>query len=120
MAHPPRQSRDGVPALGGRVLGEFTASHGGGDADPARGPAVPTGPPVMAPGEAVWAVVCATLVRDTQAMLPDPDEEPTPEDDDEPEDEPQDKPDDESEDKPDDEPGTLYFGQGDGWTARSC
>jgi hypothetical protein len=60
--------------------------------------------------------VCATLVRDIQAKMP--------EDDDEPDDEPEDKPDDdEPEDKPDDEseddPDTLYFGQKDGWPARS-
>src|SRR5262247_1736937 len=111
MAHPPRQSRDGVPALGD---GSWANSrrHKGSDPDPARGPAVPTPLPVMAPGETVWAIVCATLVRDTQVMLPEPDDEPTPEDDDEPEDEedePEDKPDDESEDEPEDEPDTLYF-----------
>ena len=80
---------------------------------------MPTRLPVMAPGEAVWAIVCATLVRDTQAMLPEPDDEPTPEDDDEPEDEPEHEPEDESDDddEPEDEPGTLYFGQEDGWTA---
>src|SRR5262249_12677047 len=72
--------------------------------DAARGPAVPTRPPVMVRGEAVWPVVCATLVRDIQAKMP--------EDDDEPDDEPEDKPDDESED----DPGTLYFGQEDGRT----
>ena len=69
---------------------------------------MPTRPPVMVRGEAVWPVVCATLVRDIQAKMP--------EDDDEPDDEPEDKPDDESED----DPGTLYFGQKDGWPARSC
>src|SRR5262245_61291732 len=120
MAHPPRQSRDGVPA-GSRANSRHRT---GGDPDPARGPAVPTGAPVMVPGEAMWAIVCATLVRDTQAMLPEPDDEPTREDDDEPDDEPEDKPDDkpddESEDESEDEPGTLYFGQEDGWTARSC
>jgi hypothetical protein len=42
--------------------------------------------------------------------------EPDPEDDDEPDDESEDKPDDESEE----DPGTLYFGQADGWTGRSC
>ena len=64
---------------------------------------MPTHPPVMVRGEAVWPVVCATLVRDIQAKMP--------EDDDEPDDEPEDQPDDESED----DPGTLYFGQKDGW-----
>src|SRR5262245_20372160 len=104
MAHPPRQSRDGGPSLGGRVLGEFMASHGG-DPDPARGPPVPTGPPVMVRGEAVWAIVCAALSSDALAKMPEPDDEPTPEDDDEPDDEPKDEPDEESEE----EPGTLYF-----------
>jgi hypothetical protein len=66
----------------------------------------------MVRGEAGWTVVCAALVRDIQAKMPEPDDEPKPEDDDEPED----KPDDESAD----DPGTLYFGQKDGWTARSC
>ena len=78
------------------------------DPDPARGPAVPTRPPVMVRGEAVWPVACATLVRDIQAKMS--------EDDDEPDDEPEDKPD----DKPGDDPGTLYFGQKEGWPARSC
>jgi hypothetical protein len=66
----------------------------------------------MVRGEAVWPVVCATLVRDIQGKMP--------EDDDEPDDEPEDKPDDESEDESEDDPGTLYFGQKDGWPARSC
>jgi hypothetical protein len=66
----------------------------------------------MVRGEAEWAVACATLSRDTLAKMPEPD----PEDDDEPDDEPEDKPDDESED----DPGTLYFGQADGWMGRSC
>ena len=52
--------------------------------------------------------MCATLVRDIQAKMP--------EDDDEPDDEPKDEPEDES----GDEPGTLYFGHGDGWMARFC
>jgi hypothetical protein len=32
------------------------------------------------------------------------------------------EPDDERDDEPepDDEPGTLYFGEDDGWTARTC
>ena len=71
---------------------------------------MPPRPPVMVRGAAVWAVVCATLVRDIQAKMPEPDDEP--EDDDEPDDEP--------EDRPEDDPGTLYFGQKAGWTARSC
>jgi hypothetical protein len=70
----------------------------------------------MVRGEAVWAIACATLSSDALAKMPEPDDEPTPEDDDEPDDGPKDEPDDESED----EPGTLYFGQEDGWTARSC
>jgi len=65
---------------------------------------VPTRLPVMVRGEAVWPVVCATLVCDIQAKMP--------EDDDEPDDEP--------EDKSEDDPGTLYFRQKDGWPARSC
>ena len=68
---------------------------------------MPTRLPVMVRGEAVWPVVCATLVRDIQAKMP--------EDDDEPDDEPEDKPDDESQDESEDDPGTLYFGQKDGW-----
>ena len=103
----PDSPRDRIPALGGRVLGACTASQGG-DPEPARGPAVPTRPPVMVRGEAVWPVVCATRVRDIQAKMP--------EDDDEPDDEPKDEPEDES----GDEPGTLYFGHGDGWMARFC
>jgi hypothetical protein len=74
-------------------------------------------------GEDGWAVVCAELVRAARAMLLDdpepedePDDEPKPKPDDEPE--PDDERDDEPE--PDDEPGTLYFGEDDGWTARSC
>jgi hypothetical protein len=66
----------------------------------------------MVRGEAVWAVAYATLSSDALAKMPEPEDEPTPEDDDEPKDEP--------DDKPEDEPGTLYFGQEDGWTARSC
>ena len=65
---------------------------------------MPTRLPVMVRGEAVWPVVCATLVRDIQAKMPEDDAEP------------EDKPDDESED----DPGTLYFGQKEGWPARSC
>src|SRR5262245_12773465 len=97
MAQPPPQSRDGVPALGDGSWAN-SGRRNGSEPDPARGTAVPTRLPVMAPGEAVWAIECATLVRDTQAMLPEPDDEPTPEDDDEPEDEPEHEPDDESED----------------------
>ena len=78
---------------------------------------MPTGPPVMVRGEAVWAIVCATLRSDARAKMPEPDDEPTPEDDDESDDEPKDDRDDESEDERDDEsedePGTLYFGQDD-------
>ena len=54
------------------------------------------------------------LVRNTQAMVPEPNDDPKP--DDEPDDETDDEPDEER----DDEPGTLYFGEDDGWTARSC
>jgi hypothetical protein len=49
-----------------------------------------------------------------RAERPNPDEEP----DDETDDEPEDDPDDERDDEP--EPGTLYFGEDDGWTAQSC
>ena len=55
-------------------------------------------------------------VRNTQAMLPAPDDEP--ESDDEADDEPKPKPHDESDDEPDgepdDDPRTLYFGEDDG------
>jgi hypothetical protein len=47
-------------------------------------------------------------VRNTQAMVPEPNDDPKPDD----------EPDDERDDEP--EPGTLYFGEDDGWTARSC
>ena len=103
-----------IPTLPGRVPalrdGAWTNSwhRTVADPDPARGPSVPTRLPVMVRGEAVWPVVCATLVRDIQAKMP--------QDDDEPDDEPEDQPDDESED----DPGTLYFGQKEGWPARSC
>jgi hypothetical protein len=74
---------------------------------------VPTLTRVMVLGEDVWPVVRA-LVRDSQAMLPAPDDEP--ESDDEPDDEPTPKPhdesNDESDDEPDDDPETLYFGEG--------
>jgi hypothetical protein len=62
--------------------------------------------------EIEWVVACAALSRDILAKMPEPD----PEDDDEPDDESEDKPDDESKE----DPGTLYFGQADGWTGRSC
>ena len=78
---------------------------------------MPTCTPVMVLGEEVWPVVRAALVRDAQAMLPAPDDEP--ERDDESDDEPTPKPHDGSDDEPDDDPGTLYFGREDGWTARS-
>jgi hypothetical protein len=45
-------------------------------------------------------------------MVPEPDDDPKPDD----------EPDEERDDKPDDdepEPGTLYFGEEDGWTAQS-
>jgi hypothetical protein len=48
---------------------------------------------------------------------PKPDDEPDDETDDEPDEERDDEPDDEGDDEP--EPGTLYFGENDGWTARS-
>jgi hypothetical protein len=54
-------------------------------------------------------------VRNTQAMVPEPNDDPKP--DDEPDEEPDDEPDEERDDEP--EPGTLYFGEDDGWTARS-
>jgi hypothetical protein len=52
------------------------------------------------------------LVRNTQAIVPEPNDDPKPDD------EPDDEPDEERDDEP--EPGTLYFGEDDGWTARSC
>ena len=55
------------------------------------------------------------LVRNPQAMVPEPNDDPKP--DDEPDDETDDKPDDEGDDEP--EPGTLYFGEDGGWTAQS-
>jgi hypothetical protein len=59
-------------------------------------------------------------VRHTQAMVPEPNDDPNPDEepDDETDDEPEDDPDDERDDEP--EPGTLYFGEDDGWTAQSC
>jgi hypothetical protein len=78
---------------------------------------VPTLTAVVLLGEDGWAVVRAKLVRAAQAILLD-DPEPEDEPDDEPKPMPHDEPEDEPE--PDDEPGTLYFGQDDGWTARSC
>ena len=48
---------------------------------------------------------------------PKPDDEPDDETDDEPDEERDDEPDDEGDDEP--EPGTLYFGEADGWTAQS-
>ena len=48
---------------------------------------------------------------------PKPDDEPDDETDDDPDDERDDEPDNEGDDEP--EPGTLYFGENDGWTARS-
>ena len=104
-------------------MDEFGASHGG--LSCSRGPAESIRrTPLMVPGETVWAVVCATFVRDAQAMLPAPHDKPTPEPDDDleddPEDEPKDQPDDEPGDDPRDEPDTLYFGREDGCTARCC
>ena len=100
-------------------MDEFGASHGEWSCSScSRGPAESIRTPVMEPGKAVWALVCATFVRDGQAMLPEPHDKPTPEpgDDleDDPENEPKDQPDDELEDDPRDEPDTLYFGREDG------
>ena len=50
--------------------------------------------------------------------VPKPDDEPDDETDDEADEERDDEPDNEGDDEP--EPGTLYFGENDGWTARSC
>ena len=47
-------------------------------------------------------------IRNTQAMVPEPNDDPKPDD----------EPDDERDDEP--EPGTLYFGEDDGWTGQSC
>ena len=61
-------------------------------------------------------------VRNTQAMVPEPNDDPKP--DDEPDEERDDEPERETtsrtrnDDEP--EPGTLYFGEDDGWTAQSC
>jgi outer membrane biosynthesis protein TonB len=60
------------------------------------------------------------LLRNTQAMVPEPNDAPKPdnEPDDEPDEEPDDEPDEEPDDEPDEErddepePGTLYFGGG--------
>jgi hypothetical protein len=79
---------------------------------------VPTHTAVMLLADDVWAVVCAKLVRAAQAMLLD-DPEPEDEPDDEPKPKPDDEPESEDEPEPDGEPGTLYFGEDDGWTARS-
>jgi hypothetical protein len=57
-------------------------------------------------------------------MVPEPNDDPKPYDepddetDDEPDEEPDDEPDDERDDEP--EPGTLYFGEDDGWTAQTA
>jgi hypothetical protein len=55
--------------------------------------------------------------RNTQAMVPKPDDDPKLDDetDDEPDEEPDEEPDDEGDDEP--EPGTLYFGEDD---SRGC
>ena len=63
-------------------------------------------------------------VRNTQAMVPEPNDDPKPdnEPDDETDDEKDEEPDDESDDERDEEPapGTLYFGEDGGRTALSC
>ena len=103
------------------AMDKFGALHGGWSCSCSRGPeSIRT--PVMVPGEAVWAVGCATFVRDAQAMLPDPHDKPTPEPDDDLEDDPENESKDEPEDEddPQDEPDTLYFGREDGCTARCC
>jgi hypothetical protein len=46
-------------------------------------------------------------VRNTQAMVPEPNDDPKPDD----------EPGEERDDEP--EPGTLHFGEDDGWAARS-
>jgi hypothetical protein len=58
----------------------------------------------------------AEPVRNTQVMVPGPNDDPKP--DDEPDEETDDEPDEERDDEP--EPGTLYFGEDDGWTGQSC
>src|SRR5262245_12978505 len=125
MAHRPRRARDASRRSWGDGYGRIRClAQGGWSCSCSRGPADSIRTPVMVPGEAVWAVVCATFVRDAHAMLPEPDHKPTPEPDDdledEPEDEPKDQPDDELEDDPRDEPDTLYFRREDGCTARCC
>jgi hypothetical protein len=59
-----------------------------------------------------WRAWEDELVRNAQAMVPEPNDDPKPDD------EPDDEPDEERDDKP--EPGTLHFGEEDGWTALSC
>jgi hypothetical protein len=61
-------------------------------------------------------------VRDTQAMVPEPNDDPKPDDepDEETDDEPDEETDEEPNDQPDNDPGTLYFGEDDGWTRQSC
>ena len=86
-------------------MDKFAALHGGWSRSCSRGPAESIRTPVMVPDEAVWAVVCATFVRDAQAILPDPHDKPTPDPDDDLEDDP--------ENEPKDEPDTLYFGRDD-------
>ena len=81
---------------------------------------MPTRLSVMLRGEAVRTVVCSTLVHDPQSMLPEPEDESDDEPEDEPDDEPEDEPDEEPDDEPEDDPRTLYFGQEEGWTGRSC
>ena len=104
------------------AMDKFGALHAGFSRSCCRGPAESIRTPAMVPGEAVWAVGCATFVRDAQAMLPDPHDKPTPEPDDELEDDPENESKDEpeDEDEPQDKPDTLYFGREDGCTARSC
>src|SRR5262249_37559106 len=118
MAHRPRRARDASRRSWGDGYGRIRClAQGGWSCSCFRGPAASS-------RHAVWAVVCATSVRDAHAMLPEPDHKPTPEPDDDleddPEDEPKDQPDDELEDDPRDEPDTLYFRREDGCTARCC
>ena len=106
------------------AMDKLGALHAGFSRSCSRGPAESIRAPAMVPGEAVWAVGCATFVRNPQGMLPEPHDKPRPDPDDDleddPEDEPKDQPDDEVEDDPRDEPDTLYFGREDGCTARCC
>ena len=93
------------------AMDNLGALHAGYSRSSSRRPTESIRAPAMVPGEAVWAVGCATFVRNPQAMLPEPHDKPRPDPDDDleddPEDEPKDQPDDEVEDDPRDEPDAV-------------